>query len=138
MRGNLGERLAKLGRDSQALLKPIRRLPLTFCHRDFGHGREETVVIDWDFCGIGQIGIEPQSLVSTATIYPGKPDYQVKETVEIIFDNYLQGLKDSGWRGNPEALRYACMAILGGSRNIPCGYSYEDGSVLGRKINSQD
>jgi hypothetical protein len=121
--GRLGTRLEMLGSQSQDLLKPLCRLPLTFCHRDFGpgnmlskrlpDGNEETVVLDWDFCGIGQIGIETQSFVSTAVIYSGKSLKTVRDLTDTTFEHYLRGLKDAGWRGDPWAIAYAYNVLLG-------------------------
>lgn len=120
--GHLGERLLRLGRECASLLEPVRGLPLTFCHRDFGPGNvlnrrlpdgsEETVALDWDFCGTGQLGLELQSFISGSTIYPGKQESEVKNFVEIALESYLRGLKDAGWKGESGAVRYACTAIL--------------------------
>jgi len=121
--GRLGDRLETLGRKSRKLLQPMKKLPLTFCHRDFGPGNllsrrreeraEETVALDWDFCGVGQIGIDAQSLVSTCTVQPGKSRAEVEEFAEAVFESYLKGLRDAGWKGDPAVARYAYLQVLG-------------------------
>jgi hypothetical protein len=120
--GWLGERLRDLARQSPHILEIISRTPLTFCHRDFGAGNilshtlpdgtEETIGLDWDFCGIGQIGIETQGFISSYAVRPGKSVSETEDFKEKVFDSYIEGIKDAGWKGEPGIVRYACTAIL--------------------------
>ena len=121
--GEIGERLRQLADKSDHMLNAISRTPLTFCHRDFGAGNilshtlpdatEETIGIDWDFCGTGQIGIDTQGFISACAIRPGKSVSEAREFTETVFDRYIDGLVDAGWQGETGAARYACTALLG-------------------------
>jgi len=118
----LGQRLKEMNQKSRGLLKLLERVPLTFCHRDFGpnnilshklpDGNEETVALDWDFCGTGQIGLETQSFISTFALYQDKTVEEVKELTRLTFENYICGLKDAGWKGDPGLIKFACYALL--------------------------
>ena len=118
----LGERLREMCQKSRGLLKLLGKAPLTFCHRDLGpgnilshelpDGNEETVGLDWDFCGTGQVGLETQSFISTFAGYQNRTVHEVKELTESVFENYICGVKDAGWKGDPGILAFACYALL--------------------------
>ena len=118
----LGERLKEMSQKSRGLLNLLERVPLTFCHRDLGpdnilshklpDGNEETVGLDWDFCGIGQVGLETQSFISTFAVYQNRTVNEVKELTGLVVENYICGLKDAGWKGDPGIIEFACYALL--------------------------
>jgi len=119
---HLGERLNEMTRQSRGLLRLLERAPITFCHRDFGpgnvlscklaDGNEQTVGLDWDFCGTGQVGLETQSFISCFSVYQNRPVREVKELTELVVENYICGLADAGWKGDPGTIRFACYALL--------------------------
>jgi hypothetical protein len=37
---------------------------------------------------------------------------EAQDFKERIFDSYIEGIRDAGWKGEPGVARYACTAIL--------------------------
>jgi hypothetical protein len=97
------------------------RLPLTMVHGDF-HGNnliarddgvtEETVVIDWDFAGTAQMGIDTGTLIGTSAIFYPPFVAPLPEFVELVFESYMAGLRDIGWSGPREIIRFTIVGYL--------------------------
>jgi hypothetical protein len=102
----------------------LERLPRSLCHHDafrrnlFARqgqdGRAETVAIDWDKLGTGWIGKEIVALFATSLIFFEIDLDRIAELDALIFNGYLDGLRDAGWRGDPRWARfgYAATAAL--------------------------
>jgi hypothetical protein len=113
-----------LWEEREMFLDALDRLPQTFCHGDASRrnlfarggvdGCDQTVAIDWALAGIGAIGEEIAPLV-WATIGFSEVDLtEAQELSEIVFEGYLEGLRDSGWGGDPQVVRlgYAAASAL--------------------------
>ena len=99
------------------------RLPQTFSHLDTDRrnvfsqtqadGSEETVAIDWGLVGIAAIGEELRRLVSLNLFLRFVGIDQANELYAVALEGYLKGLKEAGWRDNPDLVRYGCAAATG-------------------------
>ncbi|MDQ3703196.1 MAG: aminoglycoside phosphotransferase family protein [Chloroflexota bacterium] len=102
----LRARLIRLWRERLTLLAALNRLPRTLAHGDahrrnlltrVGAAGELTVGVDWDAMGLAPLGEDPGHLVSSSQIMGADPR-RARELDRIIFERYLQGLRDAGWR----------------------------------------
>jgi hypothetical protein len=105
------------------LVDALARLPETLCHNDpfrrnlvgtgDGDGRERTVALDWEYVGVGPVGADP-AILTTATLLFGEFDgTRSRELDQTVFEEYLAGLRSTGWRGEPAAVRLAYVALAG-------------------------
>lgn len=73
-------------------------------------GGDETVAIDWAFIGTGAIG-EEINLLIPSPFFRFEADMGEAERHErVVFDGYLQGLRDAGWRGDWKTVRFGYTA----------------------------
>jgi hypothetical protein len=114
---SIAESVFRLWTQRDALLDALDRLPQTFCHMDAfrrnlfarqsADGRGQTVAIDWSYVGTGAIGEEIGALVGMSLLW----EFQeigwdrAPELDRIVFDGYLEGLREAGWRGDPRLAR---------------------------------
>jgi hypothetical protein len=110
----------RLWAEREAFLDALDRLPHAFCHLDAfrrnlfarhsSEGGYQTVAVDWAFAGTGAIGEEIVPLV-VATL--GFLEVEMEKALEldaIVFDGYLEGLRDAGWRGDRQVVRLGFTA----------------------------
>jgi hypothetical protein len=77
------------------------------------NGQVETAAIDWGYTGVGAIGEEIAStLISAPMWFLGVTPAQLPEMQEIIFDGYLEGLQQAGWRGDPNLVRLGLLCTV--------------------------
>lgn len=96
------------------LLDRQASLPQTFCHLDPTPGNLfarragdgwETVAIDWEFCGRGPLGADAALLVAASPVARHADVRQLPELDDVVFEAYLDGLGDAGWRGERASVR---------------------------------
>lgn len=114
------EEFHRIWLDREQFFRALDTLPKTLKHGDTGHrnlfarpradGPIETVAIDWAFAGVGSIGEDLASLVTSTVTWFGLPPTQLTELDQIVFEGYLEGLRDVGWRGDPQAVRLGYTA----------------------------
>lgn len=105
------------------LIDALEALPTTFCHNDAfrrnligatdAGGNERTVAVDWEYVGLGPLGVEP-ALLTGASLQFGEFDpARRRELDQAVFEGYLDGLRAAGWRGDPAPVRlaYAALAV---------------------------
>ena len=121
--GDASDRLFRLWEALDLYLDALDRLPQTLCHLDVFRrnlfarktedGDDQTVAIDWAFAGWGAIGQELAPLVFASTTFFEIDQAQVQELEGIVFEGYLEGLSDAGWRGVPRQVRlgYAAASL---------------------------
>jgi hypothetical protein len=107
--------LRQLWARRQELLSALERLPRTFCHGDTTRrnlfarrdpqGRDHTVAIDWAGVGIAWIGWEIFNTTRSTLLHREVGWADAVELDRIVFDGYLEGLRDAGWRGDPRQAR---------------------------------
>jgi hypothetical protein len=109
------DRLLRLFAERETFLRALVRLPQTLCHLDAWHGnlfagraptgREQTVAIDWAFVGPAAVG-EEISLIVWASLQDFKVELaDAARLEESVLENYLEGLHEAGWRGDPRLAR---------------------------------
>ena len=118
--GDASDRLFRLWEERDLFLDALDRLPQTLCHLDLfrrnlfarktADGGGQTVVIDWAFVGQGAIGEEIAIMVSTSLAFNEVDLAQAQAFEDIVFEGYLEGLHDAGWRGDPQQVRLGYTA----------------------------
>lgn len=119
------EGILRISQERELFFQTLHRLPRVLRHADAGRrnlmsrrgkaGQTETVAIDWGYAGIGPVGSEiAPTVVSSAIWFQGVTPEQLPELEEIVFDGYLQGLRQSGWQGDSRLARlgYLCTVAL--------------------------
>lgn len=119
------EGILRISLERELFFQALDRLPRVLRHADAGRrnlmsrrgkgGQTETVAIDWGYAGIGAVGSEiAPTVVSSALWFQGVTPEQLPELEEIVFAGYLQGLRHSGWEGDPRVVRlgYLCTVAL--------------------------
>jgi hypothetical protein len=109
-----------LWEERELYLDALDRLPQTRCHFDIfrrnlfarktSDGDDQTVVIDWAFVGRGPIGADLNPLVWMSIALAGVEMDKSQELAEIVFEGYLEGLRDAGWQGDPQQVRLGYTA----------------------------
>jgi hypothetical protein len=111
------EAIMRLWHGREALLDAVERLPQTFAHLDAirrnliagrGHdGAEETVALDWAFAGYAAAGEDVGQTLSVAAAFYHVEPTELPALDEAMYQSYLDGLHDVGWRGDARAVRFA-------------------------------
>ena len=114
------DRLRRLFREREMFLAALARLPQTLCHFDAGphnllprfdaNGLGSTVAIDWEMIGTAAVGEEIGLLVSTAVIRMSLAPADIAWAHESVFEGYLEGLREAGWRADRRAARFGFAA----------------------------
>ena len=103
-------RIEALLANAQPLQARLSQLPRCLCHhdafrrnllaRDQGDSKFQTVAIDWSMLGYGAVGADIGILTASSLTWMEVAGTQVRELDQIVFDGYLTGLRDVGWRGD--------------------------------------
>jgi hypothetical protein len=120
---HLAERALGLFEERYAFLDLLERLPQTLRHADADRRNlfardhaswSETVAIDWAYTGIGPVGEEIAPLVVSSVIWfkGGVTPADLRELDAIVFDAYVEGLRDAGWRDDPNLVRFGCTVTM--------------------------
>ena len=101
--------------EREQALRALEAGPQTFCHLDFYPANlfgdvDETILVDWAYCGIGALGEDPGNFVVDA-ILDGFVDALYGGDLErAVWHGYREGLADAGWAGDERAVRFAFTA----------------------------
>lgn len=116
-------RAARLWDDRHVFLDALDRLPQTLCHfdafrrnlliRQRADGSAQTVAVDWSFLGGGPLGAELVALFWVSYVFAEARADQTEELDACLFENYLDGLRAAGWRGDPRLPRLGYTAAMG-------------------------
>jgi hypothetical protein len=113
------DQVLRVWADRAKFLDGLDRLPHTFCHRDAfrsnllwrrdGDGQERIVAIDWAYTGNGPVGEDVAPLIAAAPAGDGAE--LAPWTLDApMFNSYLQGLSEAGWRGEARSVRFGFAA----------------------------
>jgi len=140
----IGERLRWLWDNKETFFSALSKMPGTLCHGDFNYtnlfarrlpnGEDQTVVIDWQYSGVRQIGEDMAGFIADSSIIPvRRKAAEPKEFTEMMIEAYLAGLRDAGWKGDLRVVRFACLTTLAfpWSFNLLAGLN---GNVLNHQI----
>jgi hypothetical protein len=126
--GDASDRLFHLWEERDLFLDALDRLPQTLCHLDLfrrnlfarktADGGYQTVAVDWAFAGRGAIGEELVPLVLASIALREVNLAQAHALEDIVYEGYLEGLRDAGWRGDPRQVRLGYTAA---SLRYRCG-----------------
>jgi hypothetical protein len=120
--GNGAEALFHLWAERETLFTALGHLPSTFCHLDafrrnlfIRHsvdGRNQMVAIDWAYAGTGTIGHEIAPLTMASIVFFEIEVSRGLDLDEIVYESYLDGLRDAGWHGDPRMVRFGYLATV--------------------------
>ncbi len=99
----------------------LQTLPQTLCHLDIfprnvfvqptAHG-DRSVAIDWAFCGRAAAGEELGALIGASLVFFEANPATAAELQARCIGGYLDGLRETGWRGDDADVRFAAFAAL--------------------------
>ncbi len=99
----------------QEHFRVMDQLPQTMCHFDLfrrnlflGNNADDcgrTIAIDWAFVGPGCIGADISPLVIATLAFFEMGLDKTRELDRIVFNEYLEGLHQAGWQGDPRQPR---------------------------------
>jgi hypothetical protein len=132
---HLSEKALRLWAEKEIFLTVLEGLPHTICHYDAFRrnlftrskedGRNQTVAIDWALVGPGPVGAEIVDLVWVTLVFMGVEVSQARDLTGVVFEGYLDGLRDLGWKGDPRQVRFAFTAATALRRLGTLGYSVD-------------
>ncbi|HEX2914127.1 MAG TPA: phosphotransferase [Chloroflexia bacterium] len=127
----LTERVYRLWDNHRKLVEALERLPRSLCHLDVWNpnifevvgidGQPKTLLLDWEYTGYGAIGEELVQLIWCNLLYFELELEQMQQVEQVIFEGYLEGLRQAGWQGDPRLVRlgYAASAVLRWGVSVP-------------------
>ncbi|MEU8225780.1 aminoglycoside phosphotransferase [Kribbella sp. NPDC048915] len=98
------------------LLALVASLPRARCHLDFWVSNViqrptgELALFDWAFVGDGALGEDIGNYIPDAVFDLFWPVERLPELADTCIANYLDGLKEAGWQGNPDDVYLAVLA----------------------------
>jgi hypothetical protein len=113
---------ARLWDEREQFLKALDDLPQTFAHQDSvtrnlfvqrgPDGQYETVAVDWAYVGQAAVGMDIAVLVVLALGFLEIDMADVSQLDALVYNGYLDGLRDSGWNGDPQQIRLGYTAAI--------------------------
>ncbi|PKO12195.1 MAG: hypothetical protein CVU39_25320 [Chloroflexi bacterium HGW-Chloroflexi-10] len=104
--------------ENERFLATLDLLPKTICHGDtyptnfisrrLSDGQEQTVALDWALMGVEPLGDDLGQLVFGAQM--NLKGTAQDEITEVLFEYYVEGLRDSGCRVDPQQVRFGFTA----------------------------
>ncbi len=116
------DRILSLWEHRVELLAGLARLPSTLCHHDahpgnlvasLRDGREETVLLDWQFAGPGAVGGDAAPLLGATLTEGTLAASQAAPLDRAISAGYLAGLREAGWAGDERLARAGYAGVAG-------------------------
>ena len=113
------DRLLALWSERLVWIDFLDRMPTTLCHFDIWRpnlfsgadkeGEARTVALDWQCVGLGPAG-EVGNLLLTALMTLEVEASEAKSLDNAVWESYLQGLQEAGWKGDPRHARFCYTA----------------------------
>ena len=111
-------RFAGLMDDAEGLLSVLEALPVSLAHHDAqwrnlfqlkstdpSRSQARTVAVDWAFLGLAPLGADLGHMIGCNIEHWAVDDVRQHDVAATAA--YLQGLQDSGWRGDERVVRFA-------------------------------
>jgi hypothetical protein len=118
--GDSSDRLFRTWDERGRILDVLDHLPQTLCHLDafrrnlFAQkdevGDYQTLAVDWAFTGKGAVGEELVSLILSSIFLSEVDLTQTQKLEDIVFEGYLEGLREAGWHTDPRVVRLGYTA----------------------------
>lgn len=109
--------VVRLWNEHDTLVHRLAHLPQTVCHHDVwrnnlisrhnADGQDETIVLDWEMVGLGAAGEDVGNLLGVSLLNFDVEATQADVLADTLLAQYVEGLHDAGWRGDPQAIAYA-------------------------------
>lgn len=124
----LHDRLRALHAARHQLLQALDALPQTLSHLDAWRAnliardtpeRTETVAIDWSLLGLAPVGQELAIFVTGERVWLRLEGQKAEAMEGASYSAYLSGLREVGWKGSEEELRFAYAASMALWAGIP-------------------
>jgi hypothetical protein len=105
----------------EKLFEALDQLPQTLCHNDVfprnlfvrGNSRpDQSVAIDWAFCGHAPVGQELAVLVGATQAFRESQPERWDDLERDCLDGYAEGLRQAGWKGSDEILLGYLLSIV--------------------------
>jgi len=110
------ERMQRLFPKVPSLIAFLDRLPICLCHHDafqrnlLAHDLPDedpkTFAVDWSMFGYGRVGQETGITTAVSLVWMEFDGSQAKELDQLIFESYINGLRDVGWHGDIRLARF--------------------------------
>jgi hypothetical protein len=121
---DVAQELRQLGQESDEIFSKVLETPKGVCHGDChpknlfpildsGAG-SHTVAIDWAHVGIESLGSDIGLLLGSPVKWIELSPSEAGMLVDPVFDAYVTGLTEAGWKGNVEQVRLTYLACLVG------------------------
>ena len=115
------EPLLKLWDGREVMLRALDEVPVTFCHLDAWRrnmfsrvnsgGGPGLTLIDWAYPGYGAVGTDLGDLFGESFCLSDLGDTEAGVLDEALFSGYLAGLREAGWKGDTERVRFGFAAF---------------------------
>ena len=115
-------RIMQLLDDQPTFMEWLARLPETLCHHDAAlanlfavkgaDGVLETVAVDWEKLGPGPIGAEIATLTFGTLRRCEFDAAHANELDAAVFGGYVAGLREAGWHGFAELVRFGYTSAI--------------------------
>jgi hypothetical protein len=116
------EALLEIWEQRQTWYAALNALPQTICHQDVfprnafvrhadqAGQADETIAIDWAFCGKGPVGAELPALIAGSLAF-FELERDAADRVETqCLTSYMEGLADAGWEGGVDDVQLGYLA----------------------------
>jgi len=109
-----GERARALAGDAAATLARLDAAPQTLCHHDLHPanvlGVDASVVVDWAYCGLAAVGLDPGVLAADALLDGFVEPSDAHTVADAVWAGYANGLATGGLHGAEAEARWAFVA----------------------------
>jgi hypothetical protein len=115
-------RYKRLWHERETFFNVLESLPQVFSHFDSQRrnllirtnstNQRELIALDWGQCGIGPIGAELNWLIGFSAMLLEWSPAELPRLEEVAFPSYIQGLQESGWKGDTNLVRLGFTAML--------------------------
>ncbi|MFC8145291.1 aminoglycoside phosphotransferase [Streptomyces paradoxus] len=112
----LREDMVRLHHDREWFLTVMESLPRALCHLDQwpanvrSGGAGTSVLLDWAFTGDGALGEDLGNYLPDSVFDRFVPAAELPGLAKTAYDAYVQGLRESGWRGEERLVRLGVCA----------------------------